>query len=69
MGNTMDCSLAVSSIHGILQARILDWVAIPDPRGSSSHKDGTHFSCIGREILTEPPGMQPHHYIFLKKGK
>ena len=31
----MDCSLSDSSIHGILQARILEWVAIPFSRGSS----------------------------------
>ena len=27
----IDCSLTVSSVHGILQARILEWVAIPSP--------------------------------------
>ena len=31
----MDCSPSVSSVHGILQARILEWVAIPFSRGSS----------------------------------
>ena len=31
----MDCSLSGFSVHGILQARILEWVAIPFPRGSS----------------------------------
>ena len=31
----MDCSLRGSSVHGILQARILEWVAIPFSRGSS----------------------------------
>ena len=33
--NSMDCSLLGSSVHGILQARILEWVAIPSCRGSS----------------------------------
>ena len=33
--NPMDCSLSGSSVHGILQARILEWVAIPSSRGSS----------------------------------
>ena len=33
--NPMDCSLPGSSVLGILQARILDWVAIPFSRGSS----------------------------------
>ena len=33
--NPMDCSLPGSSVHGILQARTLEWVAIPFSRGSS----------------------------------
>ena len=33
--NPMDCSLPGSSVHGILQARVLEWVAIPSSRGSS----------------------------------
>ena len=33
--NPVDCSLAGSSVHGILQARILEWVAIPYSSGSS----------------------------------
>ena len=33
--NPMDCSLPGSSVHGILQARILEWVAIPFSRGAS----------------------------------
>ena len=42
----MDCSLPGSSRHGILQARILEWVAIPFSRGSSQPRDGTWVSCI-----------------------
>ena len=37
--NPMDCSLPVSSIHGILQARILEWVVLPSSRGSSQTRD------------------------------
>ena len=37
----MDCSLRGSSIHGIFQARILEWVAIFFSRGSSPPRDGT----------------------------
>ena len=37
----MDHSLPGSSIHGILQTRILEWVAIPFSRGSSRHRDQT----------------------------
>ena len=36
----MDCSLPGSSVHGILQARILEWVAIPFSRGSSQPPNG-----------------------------
>ena len=39
------------SVHGILQARILEWVAIPFSRGSSQPRDRTWVSCIGRQIL------------------
>ena len=35
----MDCSPPDSSIHGILQARILEWVAMPSSRGSSGPRD------------------------------
>ena len=40
-----------SSIHGTFQARILKWVAISSSRGSSSPRDQTHISHIGRQIL------------------
>ena len=50
----MDCSLPVSSVYGILQARILEWVAISSSRGSSQPRDQTHIYCvfcIGRWVL------------------
>ena len=40
----MDCSLPGSSVHGILQARIPEWVAMPSFRGSSRPRDRTHLS-------------------------
>ena len=43
----VDCSLPGSSVHGILQARILEWVAISFPRGSSRPRDPTWVSHIG----------------------
>ena len=46
----VDCSPPGSCVHGILQARILEWVAIFFSRGSSQPKDRTHF-CVGRQIL------------------
>ena len=51
--NAMDCS-PPDSVHGILQARILEWVAISSSRGSSQPRDGTHISyisCTGRQVL------------------
>ena len=41
LGNLEDCSPPGSSVHGILQARILEWVAIPSSRGSSQPRDQT----------------------------
>ena len=46
-----DCSPPGSSVHGILQARILEWVAISFSRGSSRPRDGTSVSCLDRQIL------------------
>ena len=42
--NAMDCSPPGSSVHGILQAKILEWVAIPFSRESSEPRDQTHIS-------------------------
>ena len=41
-----NCSPPGSSVHGIVQARILEWIAIPFSRGSSSPRDWTWVSCI-----------------------
>ena len=49
--DTMDCSLPGSSVHGIFQARILEWIAISSCRWSSWPRYRTHISCIGRWIL------------------
>ena len=50
----MDCSPPGSSVRGILQARILEWVAMPSSRGPSWPRDRTHVSyvsCTGRQVL------------------
>ena len=47
----MDCSPPGYSVHGILQARILEWVAISFSRGSFQPRDWTCVSCTGRCIL------------------
>ena len=51
---TMDCSPPGSSVQGILQARILEWVAISSSRRSSQPRDRAHISdlsCTGRWVL------------------
>ena len=54
--NPLDSSPPGSSVHGILQARIVEWVAIPFSRGSSQPRDQTQVSWIaGRFFITEPP--------------
>ena len=47
-----DCSLPGSSVHGILQARILEWVAIPFSRGSFQPGDQTQVSHIAGGFFT-----------------
>ena len=50
----LDCSPPGSSVHGILQARILEWVVMPSTRGSSLPRDQARvpcISCISRQIL------------------
>ena len=52
--DSMDCSLPGSSVHKFLQARILEWVAMPSSRGSSRPGDQTcvsYISCISRQEL------------------
>ena len=48
--NRMDCSLRDSFVHGILQARILKWVAMPFP-GSRDRTQVSYVSCTGRWVL------------------
>ena len=54
----MDCSLPGSSDHGILQARLLEWVVISFSRASSRPRDWTRVSCIaGRCLTSAPPNL------------
>ena len=67
----MDCSPSGSSVHGILQARILEWVAIPFSRGSSwfrdrtqgSHSAGSFFNIWTTKEALFPSG--PPHLSFI----
>ena len=56
----MNCSLSGSSIHGILQVRILEWNTIPFSRGSSWPRDRSKVSCIaGRFFAIWATGKTP----------
>ena len=65
----MDCRLLGSSAHEILQARILEWVAMHFSRGSSWPMDKTCVSCssciAGRFFTAEPPGKPICHHLFI----
>ena len=50
--NSTDWSLPGSSVHEILQARILGWVAVPFSRGSSQFRDQAQVSCISGRFFT-----------------
>ena len=58
--NPVDYSPPGSSVHGILQTRVLQWVSMLSSRGIFWPKDPTHVSCVscivGRFFTTEPPG-------------
>ena len=62
----MDCSLPGSSVHAILQVRILEWVAISFSRGSSWPRDQTWVSCIaGRFFIIWATREAPFIYFML----
>ena len=65
--NSMNCSLPGSSVHGIFQASVLDWVAIPFSRGSSRPRDRTRVSTQGLPHCTQMLSHLSHqgrlHYL------
>ena len=66
-----DCSLPGSSVHGIFQARILEWVTVPSSRGSSWSRDQTHLCLLCllyRQVGSLPlvlPGKPWHFHYFV----
>ena len=62
--NPVDCSLLGSSVHGISQARKLEWVAIFFSRGSASPWNWTCVSCISRRILYHWATRKAHIYTY-----
>ena len=66
--NPMDCSPAGSSVHGISQARILEWAAISCCRGSFQPRNQTHVSFVSyidRFFTSVPPGKHIYIYIYI----
>ena len=57
--DSMDCGPRGSSVYGISQARVLEWVAISSSRGSSGARDQTHISCLTGGFLTTEPLHKP----------
>ena len=66
----MDCNPPGSSVHGILQARLLEWVAMPFSRESSRPRDRTHVSCgsciAGAFFTAEPLGKPGNKRVLFK---
>ena len=55
LSDPMYCSPPGSSVHGVLQARMLEWGAVPSSRGSSRPRDRarvSHIVCTGRQALS-----------------
>ena len=66
----MDCSLPGSSVHGISQARILEWIAISFSRESSQLRDQTCVSCIaGRFFTILVSHQRSYHWLAMLKAK
>ena len=63
----MDCSMPGSSVHGIFQARILQWVAMSFSRRSSQPRDWTQVSCIVGSCLSHQ-GSPELHELFVYFG-
>ena len=60
--NPIDCTPPVSSVHGILEARILEWVAMPSSRGLPNPGIKPRSPTLQADLLpSEPPGKAPFH--------
>ena len=61
----MDCSLPGPPVHGILQARILEWVAISFFRGSSQLRNWTQISCLAGGFFTIRATRKAHSKVYI----
>ena len=59
-----DCSLPGFSVHGISQARIVEWVAIPFSRGSSPPRDRTQVSCVAGRFFIISATWEALRWLF-----
>ena len=62
----MDCGPPGSSVHGVLQARILEWVTIPFSRGSSQPRDQTWVFCIAGGFFSISATREAHKKLTCK---
>ena len=62
----MDYSPSGSSVHGILQARILEWFAMSSSRVSSQPRDQTHISCTAGRFFTAKPWGKPLQPLYFR---
>ena len=62
--DSMNCSLPSFSIHGLFQARVLEWTAISFSRGSSQPRDRTWVSCIAGRCFTVWATREAPIYIY-----
>ena len=65
----MHCSLPGSSVHGMLQARIMEWVAIPFSKGSCQPRDQAWVSCIAGRFFTVCATKEAKKKIAIKVSK
>ena len=69
----MDCSRPGSSVHGTLQARVLEWIAIPFSKGSSQPEDQTQVSCsVGGafyHVTTSSPAFKMNQFTYKENAK
>ena len=56
------CNPMDYTVHGILQARILEWIAFPFSRGSSQPRDQTQISCIAGGFFTNLATREAQEY-------
>ena len=68
-GTPMNCSSPGSSVHGILQARILEWIAFSSSRGSSPRGDQTQFlayPALAGRFFTSSATKREGTYVYLQ---